>query len=295
MRQKLTLVVTCTDRKSMAVSQELRLRSLADSQGEERVALWTRRLERPVSRRPLRQLYQGETWTQVARLERAADRAGFNPQVLVASAGLGLRRVDDIAPAYAATFSDGHLDSVPGDVHEKQWWWRQLGEASNSESLMSDLAGPMLLVLSERYSRVLAPEIEHFAERDDVLVVGGSEEVPAHLRLPADRGLRSVLGGTTTSLNARTAVAWLERLANPTLVSDEVRTSWESWANRVRRSDVYDRQQVSDQAVLDYITQLREGEPTMSKTRALRHLRDAGLACEQRRFGDLFERPVGVR
>jgi len=295
MRQKLTLVVTCTDRKSMSVAHDLRLRSLADTPRSDRLDLWISRLKRPAPMRPLRLLYQGDKWTQVDRLERAADFAGFNPEVLVASAGLGLRWVDGMAPAYGATFSDRHPDSVPGDVHEKRWWWQQLNDMSASAPLLSTLTGPILFVLSEQYSRVLAPEISRLSDRHDVLVVGGSRDVPEHMRLPADRGLRQTLGGTATSLNVRTAVAWLERLDGPTLVSDEVRASWASWAESARRTEVYNRQPLSDEGVMDFIRHLREGEPTMSKTRALRQLRDSGLACEQHRFGDLFGQQVGSR
>ena len=295
MRQKLTLVVTCTDRKSLTACHDLRLRSLADMPRHDRFNLWISRLKKPASTRPLRHLYQGDKWTQVDRLERAADLAGFNPEILVASAGLGLRWVDSVAPAYAATFSERHPDSVPGDVHEKRWWWRQLNEMPEVAPPLTTRTGPLLLVLSEQYSRVLAPEILLLANREDVLVIGGSQELPKHMRLPADRGLLSTFGGTATSLNARTAVAWLERLESPTLVSDEARASWASWAAKVRRADVYDRQPLSDQGVVDFIRHLREREPTMSKTRALRHLRDSGLACEQRRFGHLYEGQAGTR
>lgn len=279
----------------MAVPHDLRLRSLADMPRSDRLHLWMSRLKRPAPMRPLRLLYHGVNWTQVDRLERAADLAGFNPEVLVASAGLGLRWVDSMAPAYAATFSDRHPDSVPGDVQEKRWWWQQLNETPESAPPLSALTGPILFVLSEQYSRVLAPEISRLSDRHDVLVVGGSRDVPEHMRLPADRGLRQTLGGTATSLNSRTAVAWLERLDGPSLVSADVRASWVSWAESARRTEVYNRQSLSDQGVMDFIRHLREGEPLMSKTRALRQLRDSGLACEQHRFGDLFGRQVGTR
>lgn len=298
MRQKLTLVVTCTGRKSLPVAPGLKLRGLADNERDERVELWTTRLNKAAEVRHLRRLYQGETWSQVSRLERAADSAGFNPRVVVVSAGLGLQSIDALAPAYAATFSAGHADSVPGDVPEMRWWWNRLNETSGTTVLLRELRGPVLLVLSERYSRVLAPDIRGLAQRNDVLVIGGSADLPAHLRLPADRALRSALGGTATSLNARMAVKWLERLKESgrhELVSDQVRRSWSRWANAVRRPDVYARQPLSDEDVLRYVRTLRNGDPKLSKTRALRQLRDAGHACEQRRFGELFEQQRGAR
>src|SRR3954453_22863547 len=105
MTTKLTLVVTCTDRKSAPPPAELRVRNLPKRDLSERFEHWTARLAAASDRMPLRALYQGEAWSQVGRLELALRSAGFEPTVLVASAGLGLQPVTGSASSYSATFA----------------------------------------------------------------------------------------------------------------------------------------------------------------------------------------------
>lgn len=121
-----------------------------------------------------------------------------------------------------------------------------------------------------------------------------SRVTSSQLRLPADRRLRHALGGTTTSLNVRTAIAWLERLEGPALVSDHARRSWNAWATTVQRREQYDRKPMSDAAIASYVRELSAVEPTITKSRALRRLRDSKLACEQRRFGQIFDTERGA-
>src|SRR3954471_8469100 len=112
MTTKLTLVVTCTDRKSAPPPAELRVRNLPKRDLSERFQHWTARLAAASDKIPLSALYQGEAWSQVVRLELALRNAGFGPTLLVASAGLGLQPVTSPAPPYSATFAPAQADSV---------------------------------------------------------------------------------------------------------------------------------------------------------------------------------------
>src|SRR6266508_5861828 len=89
--QKLTLVVTCTDRKRLPASVDLQVRSLPGSTLAARADAWIQRLSAPVEKLPLVELYKGEAWQQVRELVRTAWRMGYAPELIVASAGLGLR------------------------------------------------------------------------------------------------------------------------------------------------------------------------------------------------------------
>jgi hypothetical protein len=84
------------------------------------------------------------------------------------------------------------------------------------------------------------------------------------------------------------AIQWLELTKGAALTGSAAGKSWRIWANEVQHPNNYDRRPLSDSAVLDFVRQLNTREPGISKTRALRCLRDSGLACEQRRFGALF-------
>ncbi len=290
MSQKLTIVVTCTDRKSLAVPELRMRRSLPDSPSA--VSTWTKRIESAEPVVPLRMLYQGDAWSQLPRLEAASRMAGFEPTTYVASAGLGLRRVSAVGPAYGATFTPNQPDSIPGPVEQQRAWWDGLNEWNGSRGEIPE-GTPTLFVLSQRYADVLAPLVAKAAVANSVLVVGGSSAIAPSLRLPADAKLRSALGGTLGALNMRTAVAWMERLTGPVIDSPRNRAAWSTWAEGARRDEQYRRTPLGDDEVLEAVRLIRTQQPTISRTRALRILRDNGFACEQKRFAQLFESAHG--
>jgi hypothetical protein len=288
--QKLTIVVTCTDRKSLAVPEQRQLRWLPKSRST--ASAWIERIESAEVVTPLRKLYQGDAWSQLAHLEQASRDAGFEPTTYVASAGLGLRPVSAEAPAYGATFTPNQPDSVWGSATAQRAWWDELNEWNGSRGELPD-GVPALFVLSQRYADVLAPTVAKAAASDSVLVIGGSDAITSSLRLPADAKLRSALGGTLGTLNMRTAVAWMRKLTSTTIDSPRDRELWLEWASGVGRRERYERTPLADGKVLDAIRLIRAQEPAISKTRALRSLRANGFACEQKRFTQLFESARG--
>ncbi|KAF2418121.1 hypothetical protein B2K11_09570 [Microbacterium sp. B35-30] len=290
MSQKLTIVVTCTDRKSLSVPEQRMLRSLPGSPPA--VSTWTQRIDSAVRVVPLRTLYQGDAWSQLPRLEEASRVAGFEPTTYVASAGLGLRPVSSVAPAYGATFTPNQPDSIRGSVEQQRVWWDGLNEWNGSRGEVPE-GNPTLFVLSQRYADVLAPLVAKSAVASSVLVIGGSNAVAPSLRLPADARLRSAVGGTLGALNMRTAVAWMERLTEPAIDSPRARASWNTWAEGARRDEQYRRTPLGDDEVLEAVRLIRTEQPAISRTRALRMLRDNGFACEQKRFAHLFESARG--
>lgn len=284
--EKLTLVVTCTDRKSAQPIPSLRVGNLPQGAQSERAAEWRDALQTERTRTPLRRLYQGDGWTQALKLEETARDAGFDPTLLVASAGLGLVSADEAWPAYAATFSPGQADSTGANGAENKNWWRLMTEGQKDFSEL--MTNQTLFVLSQSYATAMVDDLNSLGEREDVVVFGGSPAVLDHLRIPADGGLRAALGGTSGSLNLRTAIAWIQSLKAPTLVGHRHHHEWREWVAKTRKPEKYSRTPVSDADVHDFLEDLRRAEPDISKTRALRKFRDAGLACEQKRFGGLF-------
>lgn len=282
-RQKLTIIVTCTDRKSATPTDGLMARNLPPGQVGERAQAWRDALAGAPGTTPLLDLYRGESWSQVRLLMSTAQEVGYEPEVLVASAGLGLRSVHDRSSAYAATFSAGHEDSVASSTTEAREWWDALPHTAHGRRHRS------MWVLSENYARVIATDLTDRFASDELLVFGGSKEIPDDTRIASDRGLRRALGGTATSLNVRMAIQWL-RLAREGAFSPHATGTWLAWADRERHREVYNRQQLSDDGVLDFVDALRSRTPGISKTSALKSLREAGLACEQGRFSTLFQK-----
>lgn len=288
MGQKLTLVVTCTDRKSAVPASALLVRNLPEGSPVERSAMWIERLRGADNAVPLHRLYQGESWSQAMRLEASARAAGFTPELIVASAGLGLMSASDSAPSYGATFTSRQPDSVAPNSGLARAWWTALSARPEARSFQEITEGASIAVLSASYASAMAADLKCLSGRADVVVFGGSQDVPADVRLPADRQLRSVLGGTATSLNLRTARAWIERLPHARIEGHRDHPAWRDWVSSARRQDSYDRQPVSDAQVSDFVQRSRATIEGITYTRALRLLRDAGIACEQKRFRRIF-------
>lgn len=285
-RQKLTLIVTCTDRKSAQPTHDLMARHLPTGDIATRARQWTASLERGAPRIPLVDLYRGETWSQVKGLLATARDLGHDADVLIASAGLGLQPLHESAPAYAATFSSGHPDSVADSPSAARTWWKSLPRTEHVQGR------PALWVLSENYSRAIAADLLETLGPSELLVFGGSKEIPADMRVPADRSLRRALGGTVTSLNVRAATQWLSLSRGKSPFGDRAHRRWSDWSDQARHHEQYDRRPLTDSAVLDYVEMLRGQNAGVSKTAALKSLRAAGLACEQRRFSALFRQAV---
>lgn len=295
MRPKLTVVVTCTDRKSAPASHDCQVRNLPMESLTERHDSWMHRLEAAADKRPVGSLYAGAAWRRTDAVLDAAASAGFEPRLFVASAGLGLVAASAMAPAYGATFTARQADSVASSVAgNRVWWARFRAGGGNALPDLPDGAGDAtIVVLSEAYAATLDADLTDLAHAPgDHLLVGGARDVPGMTRVRSDLGLRHALGGTALSLNLRMAEEWLRKLKQAKLTDDETTKTWETWAHRVRRIEHYERDAMTDAQVLEFVSCLTSKHPTVSRTRALRALRDSGHACEQARFARLFNQAV---
>ncbi|MEU8294126.1 hypothetical protein [Streptomyces pseudogriseolus] len=287
---QLSIVVTCTDRKATAPAAELRVRELPAGQVDGRVAEWCRRIGSASDPRPLEQLYKGDHWVRAQRLPSVAAQVGFTADLWVASAGLGLQPVSAFAPAYGATFTPRHEDSVGHSFEERSVWWRLLQRERGAVTL-TELAnrGPVLLVLSEVYAAAMQNDLEALSSmKAEALLIGGARDLPHLPRVPADASLRSALGGTLTSLNARMAAWWLEHCSDSRLTAPETWDKLNKWVSEVSKEERYQRTPMTDQNVIAFIREGLAQNPSYSRTRLLRMLRDQGLACEQKRFAELY-------
>lgn len=293
--RKLAIVVGCTNRKSAPVPTELAVRSLDAGNTEARADQWVERVGAATERVPLSELYMGEAWQQAKTLLSDAGANGYDADMYVVSAGLGIRHVNSLGPAYSATFSRGHADSVANDGVGAVQWWRRMRTQSDAHAPESVCRESVLVVTSDSYGQVIAEDIDRWSARcDDLLVVGGSDGQSSQVpRLPADRALRKQLGGTVSSLTIRMARRWLEMSHGKRLTEDGVRTTWQEWARISRHVEVYDRIVMSDDDVRDFLGEVLGEEPTISATRALRKLRDSGRACEHRRFHRIHNEMAG--
>lgn len=252
--------------------------------------MWADRLHAQRTQVPLRQLYAGPMWQSALNLEARAQSLGYDVELWVVSAGLGLARVDAMAPSYAASFSPGP-DQVAAEPVGRSTWWAELGRvglfgrAPAGLTTLRDTADEVLLALSPSYLETLASELQHFA--GDVGVAAMSSHAPSKHSPVSSQGLRQSLGGTQITLNARAAAKYLEIADGAPVGSAEAHRRWSTWAAGNRRREAEARPRLADAEVQQFIATALAAGPT-SRTRLLAELRQSGLACEQARFARLY-------
>ncbi|MFD3536065.1 hypothetical protein [Streptomyces sp. NPDC058664] len=170
-------------------------------------------------------------------------------------------------------------------------WWDHL-QRSEETTTLSRLAaqhgGRILLVLSETYAQAMHRDLTTLAAQgSDTVLIGGARDIDGITRIPANAGLRRTLGGTLTSLNTRTAAAWLDHCTPGSLLTPAAVDRWNTWVKQTARPEHYTRKPMTDDEVIAFIKEKRALHPTASRTRLLRMLRDADKACEQKRFAAL--------
>lgn len=149
-----------------------------------------------------------------------------------------------------------------------------------------------MLVLSKSYLRACGKDIAaasgYLASQDQLFIVsaGGSQDGDlAAFAAPADARLQARFGGTRRALNARIGAHLLERGIRSRKEASGYLAQLLSAQPSILQ---YNRKRQTDREVLDAIAAHLVAAPGMSANRMLREFRDAGLACEQRRFTQLY-------
>ncbi len=307
--QKLHIILSCTARKRGSEPGYPRLRSVGRAPVSDRVEQWAALVSAASRWYVAADLYAGEYWQTGMELASRAALAG-QISVSVASAGLGLVGVHDEVPIYGATFAARHPDSVletlssaaPSQVR-RQWW----DELTGAEVLGGH--GPQRLVeleehgsgtgvivcLGRSYLDAVATDLIAFVERladPERVMVFASGTPLAGLEecwVAVSGSLRLTLGGSLSSTNVRAAMAVLAELgASPPNV-DKARSIVATLKATAGELPSFDRRRQSDEVILDWILDHLAEAPNPTKTAALRCFRDGGNACEQARFGRLFD------
>ncbi len=304
------VVVTCADRKAMDPRSDLKLGTYAKTLGT-RASRWISRLDSPKSDRlEAKNLYQGEHWSVVRQITDTASEFGCTAEVWVVSAGYGLVPLTAPLESYSATFSPRSGDSVAqGELKKNssrtnRAWWNYLinwqGPLGKHPRSLADLArqdasAPMIVALSKTYLQAVRDDlVAAVAVMDgdaDLMLVstGTPPEGLEEVQLPCDARLVATLGGTRTSLNARVAKLIIQTSGRHAFDSAKVRRILQRDLDRSKDIPRYDhRERKTDFALREMIrTRLRQGH--CSRTSLLREIRDSGFACEQKRFGLLYD------
>jgi hypothetical protein len=293
------VIVTCSSRKRVPPPPQTQMRRVTAKTLTKRVERWVERLlNAPPPTLGADELYCGGHWDVVRRLRTTST---VPVTTWVVSAGYGLIPVSARVAPYAATFSSRHPDSVIQSGADAPSWWELLAEwdgpvpgapRSIAKLVDSQPNARFLLVLSEPYLRACLPDVRRGVARlgargDLSIICGGArpqDQIGPWL-IPCNAQLQSVLGGAMQSLNVRLAAHLLKTgaIGHKAMVQRASRLLAEQ-----PPTPRHNRQPLTDAQVRSFIASCRRDDPRLSATRALRALRDAGFACEQGRFGNLF-------
>lgn len=287
------LIVACTDRKS--VNPAAQMRAIQAQDVSARARAWTRLLHAHEATTPALDLYQGDHWA----VARSIDRA----ELWVASAGYGLVQVTTPMVSYSATFAPGHADTVTTQTDRRklsegrQAWWSALRSQAELRTIkeLSDDGATTVVAASAPYLDALTPELLEVERAGRRVILATASAIPrpiAHLRPPATGQLRTALGGSMQSVNIRLAKHLIERFDPETLSLASATAEVQNLLDRATPLERFDRSQVTDEWLIEFIAHRRDRDPKASHSRLLRDLRDGGHACEQSRFRRLFERVV---
>ena len=275
----------------------------------DRVDQWAAMVSRAPRRHVAADLYAGEYWQTAMELASRAELAG-QTQVSVASAGLGLVGIQDEVPMYAATFAARHPDSVlaasgSGTHSQIRWqWWDRLTRAAvlgrHRPRGLVDLAEhptntSVMVCIGRSYLDAVAVDlitlVRHLGDPERVMVFGSGAPLAGleacWVAVPGC--LRLTLGGSLSSTTPRAAMAVLAELGAVPPSADRARSVVDTLVAKAGELPSFGRRRQGDEEILEWILNHLAQAPNGSKTAALRSFRDEGNACEQARFGRLFD------
>lgn len=307
--QKLHIVLSCTARKRALEPGYPRLRSVGRVPVSDRVAQWAALVSTAPRRYVAADLYAGEYWQTGIELTSRAELAGAT-RVSVVSAGLGLVGIHDELPMYSATFAAGHSDSVlaasgsAAHSQMRQQWWDGLTRAAvlghHRPGRLVDLAeqepdASVMVCTGRSYLDAVAGDLTALVERlgdpERVMVFASGAPLAGLERcwVTVPGNLRLTLGGSLSSTSPRAAMAVLAELGTSPPSADRARSIVGKLAAATGALPSFDRRRQGDDMILEWILDYLAEVPNGNKTAALRRFRDEGNACEQARFGRLFD------
>ncbi len=301
MPRGLNLIVTCTDRKRERPNRSLEASQLPKGSTEDRSKEWIRRMRTFSGEgRPAIDLYTGSQWHVIRGIIDDAQRQTIRLRVWILSAGYGLIPTTARISPYSASFASGP-DRVVDPAESKAWWsslaeWEGPdpdGPRSLTELATRNRNDLMLVVASAPYIRAVLSDLRAAAgilsPSRLAIISTGLRNSPSleGLVVPSDDRFLQKFGGTLHSLNAKLA-GWALSCFDEW--SDDISklhslfaTSLEALEHRERPT----RTPQTDHQVMTFIRgEFLTGKRSYSGM--LKAFRTAGLACEQKRFKDLY-------
>jgi hypothetical protein len=308
-RPHMNVVVTCAARKIEPAAAQARVKNLKRRTLKGRFTEWSMRI-RHNSEKAVKaiDLYRGNSWSIIRKLQKDGKH-GKKLRLWIISAGHGLISTDTLVIPYAATFADGHPDSVkPSRLQNSttgDWWkklvqWRR--QARQKVSSISDIAKsypdePLVIAISKEYLSATYDDIvearKMLLSPDKMVIICTGAKKNGDLAdnfLPCDARFENHFHCCRGDLN----VYLLESVVKSHFASDisasKLKAGFKRKLDKLPKIALQNRSRLSDLALEAFITFNLLDCCGGSFTNLLSLLRSEGCACEQKRFRRLFFR-----
>ena len=309
--KNILIFAPCTDRKRRKPAPNLSARDLPEGDVGTLARFWAKCVSDQSDRVAARDLYCGRAFKEVMD---AAE--SLNASLKVISAGLGIIDKDQEIPSYSATVTPKSPDSIlkrilSGEASSSAWWHALLNELPDATGFRAELdaseASLVLIALTEKYAEMIHSDLEGLdAEeiaRFRVFGAGIAKHLPEKLVpavMPYDGrfdGPQSPRPGTMSDFGPRALRHYADLLRSGQVSGEDLEVDRSALERHMagwlpRETPV--RAKLSDDEVINFIHVSWEETGGRSQV-TLRLLRDHGLACEQKRFRDLFHKARAQR
>ena len=172
--KKVILVSTCTNNKTVSVSENKKLRNCSSVIYDQAIPAWCQSLWSGEGEQVTAStLYAGSHWGETIKaFDKLSAQSSVSSELWILSAGCGLIPADLEVPAYSATFSSG-ADGIHELIWQPGWspkeraqhWWKGINEAKPADiprtlsDIESDEDTLWLFVLSKEYMPAIEQEL----------------------------------------------------------------------------------------------------------------------------------------
>jgi len=304
-RLHINVVVTCAARKTKPASAQTRVKNLKSSTLNERFTEWSMQINRN-NQNPVKaiDLYRGNSWSIIRKLQQH-PKHGKMLRLWVVSAGYGLISAETLVAPYAATFVDGHADSVrpsrPREYTTADWWnkliqWRreryEVGSIADIAKNFPDQ--PLLIAISKEYLAATHEDIveaREFLSSPDkmVIICTGAKKNGKVVEnfLPCDARFENHYHCCRADLNASLLDSIVKSHRPWEISASKLRISYAHRLSKMPKVAHPKRARFDDLSLKEFIT-LNLLKRSVSHSNLLKLLRSEGCACEQNRFRKLF-------
>lgn len=297
----INIISSCTNSKKQTPSKAFKIASFkTDMHLEDVIDIWNRNIEKKTDVvYEATKLYKGGAWR--ATLDTDAVLASkFNTNLYVASAGYGLIHSKTQICSYDSTFASSTINSinkfvVNSDKNANIVWWNMV----NKFQLFSFQEGSyFFIVLPHEYLSAAQDTIKLLIEKFDknvFIFIANKHPIPLFMKnniVKFDSRFNNFQAGVLSNMLQR-AVLWLSN----EIIKKDIPLSHRELQNHIeiemasyKKFNMPVRSKLTEEEIRIKIKNMILKDEISSASKGLKAFRNAGFACEQKRFGKIFRK-----